>query len=310
MSKKTSYLLGILLTIVIGTILYWYLCCCCCSNKEGCTKKAGEEKTIVEEPNVREATLNPFNFKDGDFSVNMNDNFNFKGSDYRYVEPVSEDFKNSVAKIKAYLDENPNKRFNITGLYSNDEKNNSAFPNLGLARANTVKNYLVSQGISSRLINTYGELKDGLTPDENNIYFGPVNYSAKTLVAGDTADADALKEACDAIRANPLVLYFKTGEASINLTAEQRQKIADISRCVDKLGVKVQVVGHTDNTGDAANNIVLGQNRADFAKSYLVRNGILSDTIEATSQGPNEPIADNATEEGRAKNRRTVVTIN
>lgn len=310
MSKKTSYLLGILLTIIIGTILYWYLCCCCCNNEEGCAKKAGEEKTIVEEPKVRETTRNPFNFKDGDFSVNMNDNFNFKGSDYRYVEPVSDELKASVAKIKAYLDNNPNKRFNITGLYSSDETNNSAFPNLGLARANTVKNYLVSQGISSRVINTFGKLKDGLTPDESNIYFGPVEYTAKTVAEGDTADADALKEACDAIRANPLVLYFKTGEAAINLTTEQRQKIADISRCVDKLGVKVQVVGHTDNTGDAANNVVLGQQRADFAKSYLVRNGILSDNIEATSKGQTEPIADNATDEGKAKNRRTVVTIN
>ncbi|WP_083253240.1 OmpA family protein [Flavivirga aquatica] len=73
----------------------------------------------------------------------------------------------------------------------------------------------------------------------------------------------------------------------MNLTAEQRQKITDISHCVDKLGVKVQVVGHTDNTGDAATNIVLGQQRADFVKSYLIRNGILSNNIEAISKRAN-----------------------
>ena len=70
------------------------------------------------------------------------------------------------------------------------------------------------------------------------------------------------------------------------------------------------VVGHTDNTGDAAMNMTLGQERADFAKSYLTTNGIPASKILATSQGPNEPIADNGTEEGKAKNRRTVVTIN
>ena len=98
--------------------------------------------------------------------------------------------------------------------------------------------------------------------------------------------------------------------AQINLTAEQRQKIADISHCVDKLGVKIQVVGHTDNTGQADNNMVLGQGRADFAKNYLIRNGILGVNIEATSKGQTQPIADNNTEEGRKENRRTVITIN
>lgn len=311
MSKKTSYLLGIALTIILGTLLYWFLCCCCCCNDtDGCVHKDSEMKTIVEEPIKNETTLNPFSIKDGDFSINIDDNFNFKNSEFNFVEPISDDLKATAARIKVYLDDNPEKRINITGLYSNNETNNSAFPNLGLARANTVKNYLVSQSVSPRLVNTFGKLKDELTPDENNIYFGPVDYSVKTIAEGDTSDEDALKEACEAIKANPLVLYFNTGEASINLTTEQRQKIADISRCVDKLSVKVQVIGHTDNTGDANNNITLGQQRADFAKSYLIRNGILGVHIDATSKGQTEPIADNATEEGRAKNRRTVVTIN
>ncbi|MDO6595742.1 OmpA family protein [Oceanihabitans sp. 2_MG-2023] len=309
MSKKTSYLLGILLTIIIGTLLYWWLCCSCC-NKESCKNKKVTESTIVAKPNVSKTTLNSFSIKDGNYAINSNDNFNFKDSNFKILEPVSEDLKNSVVQLKTYFNENPSKRVSITGYYTNGETNNSAYPNLGLARANAVKNYFVSQGISSKIIDTQGELKDSMVADENKVFFGPVDYKISAKEEGDTSAEDALKADCASLKANPLVLYFNTGEAQINLTLEQRKKIAAISRCVDKLGVKVQVVGHTDNTGVAAKNITLGQNRANFAKDYLIQNGILSTNIEALSQGPNEPIADNATEEGRAKNRRTVVTIN
>jgi outer membrane protein OmpA-like peptidoglycan-associated protein len=73
---------------------------------------------------------------------------------------------------------------------------------------------------------------------------------------------------------------------------------------------KTALVGHSDNTGQRAANIVLGQQRADFAKSYLMRNGIPENKIIATSKGPDEPVASNATEEGKAQNRRTVITLN
>jgi len=313
MSKKTSYLLGILLTIVIGTILYWWLCCCCCTTCEdkNCKQKKDDQKNVVKEnPKVKEATLNPFKLQDGSFALNAENNFNFKGSDYHLIKPISDDLKNAEAKLKAYLNDNPSKRINVTGYYTSGEKNNSAYPNLGLARANSVKNYMVSQGIPSKVIDTYGQLNDNLTPNANNVYFGPVDYKMRTLAADDTSEADMLKALHDKIIANPLVLNFKTGQTSIVLTAEQRQKVADISKYLDKVdNAKCLVVGHTDNVGDAAKNMEYGQKRADFAKKYLVDNEIPTSKITAISKGETEPIADNNTEEGKAKNRRTVITL-
>jgi outer membrane protein OmpA-like peptidoglycan-associated protein len=311
MSKKTSYLLGIILTIILGTILYYFLCCSVCCNKESCETKKSETKSVVV-PKIKETTKNAFNVNDakGDFNLNFNDNFNFKTSNFSILEPVSGPVENGVLKLKDYLLENPLKTIDITGFYKSEEINDSAYPNLGIARANAIKNYFVLHGVPSKQIDTYGKLNDDIVPGETNTLFGPVKFGILTADESDTASIEALKTACDAIRANPLVLHFQTGQASISLTPEQRQKIADISHCVDKLGVKMQVVGHTDNTGDAARNIVLGQERADFAKGYLTRNGILESNIETSSKGPNSPIADNATEEGRAENRRTVITIN
>ncbi|MDT0558192.1 OmpA family protein [Ichthyenterobacterium sp. W332] len=313
MSKKTTYLLGILLTIILGTFLYWKFCCGCCK-EDSCDRKDKIEETVVDNNFVetKKTTVNPFAFKDdnGDFSLNIDDNFNFNASQFSLLDSISGNVNDGIIQLKDYLDTNNLKRLNITGYYTSEETNNSAFPNLGLARANAVKNHFISKGVSSRLINTYGKLNDDLVPNADNVFFGPLDFGISTRVEGNTADGDALKASCEAIKANPLVLYFNTGEAAINLTVEQRQKIADISRCVDKMGVKVQVVGHTDNTGDAANNVVLGQQRADFAKNYLIRNGILSGNIVTSSKGQTEPIADNTTEEGKTKNRRTVVTIN
>ncbi|KAA5827563.1 OmpA family protein [Algibacter amylolyticus] len=311
MSKKSSYLLGIILTIILGTILYYFLCCSVCCGKESCKNKVDETKSVIT-PEIKDATKNAFVLKDanGDFNLNLRENFNFKSSNFSILQPVSTNIENGVVMLKDYLLTNPLKTVDITGFYKSDETNNSAYPNLGIARANSVKNYLVLHGISSKQIDTYGKLNDGINADESKTLFGPVEFGVATADASDTSAIEALKTACDAIRANPLVLHFKTGQASINLTPEQRQKIADISHCVDKLGVEIQVVGHTDNIGDATNNIVLGQQRADFAKGYLVKNGILEGNIETSSKGPNLPIADNATEAGRAENRRTEITIN
>ena len=308
MSKKSSYLLGIILTIILGSILYYLLCCSVCCGKENVTNEQNETKSAVV-PEIEDTTKNAFKISDanGDFNIELNDNFNFKTSSFSILEPVSGALESGVLKFKDYLLEHPTKTVDITGFYKNDETNNSAYPNLGLARANSVKNYLISHGIPSKQIDTYGKLNGSLSPDESNTLYGPVDFTVHTT---DTSALDALKAKCDAIRANPLILYFNTGQAAINLTAEQRQKIADMSHCVDKLGVKIQVVGHTDNTGNAANNVVLGQKRADFAKGYLIKNGILDGNIETSSKGPHAPISDNATKAGRAENRRTEITIN
>ncbi|WP_298901368.1 OmpA family protein [uncultured Psychroserpens sp.] len=311
MSKKTTYLLGILFTIIIGTLLYCYLCNDCHCSLGGETTETTTDETIeIEQQKVMPTTKNAFTIydADGDFNIEMNDNFNFKTSSFSILDPIAPNVAGGVLKLKDYLITNPLKTVNIVGYYRSDETNNSAFPNLGLARANAVKNYLVTQGVLSKQINTQGILNDGINPDHSNTLFGPLKFGMVTLEEGIIDEA--LEAACEAIRKSPLVLYFETGQAQISLSAEQRQKFADISRCVDKLGVKVQVVGHTDNTGDAGTNVILGQQRADFAKSYLIRNGILGSHIDATSKGQTEPIADNNTDEGRTKNRRTVITIN
>ena len=257
---------------------------------------------IIEEPG---ATALPFAFADNDYAFETQDNFNFNLSSASILTPLSGKVEEGVESLKAFLSENPDKVINITGFYKSDETNNTAFSNLGLARANKVKNHLVGKGISSIQTNTFGELMDDFIP-EDNVLLGPLTYELDTK-ADDSAQLKALY---DEIKANPLVLYFNTGEAAINLTAEQREKVSKISRYLDKVeDATCDVVGHTDSAGGRANNIRLGLERADFAMAYLIKNGIPEAKIETSSKGPDAPIATNATDEGRSKNRRTVVTL-
>lgn len=73
--------------------------------------------------------------------------------------------------------------------------------------------------------------------------------------------------------------------------------------------VKVQIEGHTDNIGNAADNLKLSQNRAKAVVDYLIGKGIPANRLSAKGFGATKPIADNNTEEGRAQNRRTELKI-
>ena len=68
--------------------------------------------------------------------------------------------------------------------------------------------------------------------------------------------------------------------------------------------LQIEIGGHTDNVGDPRLNLALSENRANVITTYLVRNGVDNQRIEAKGYGGTRPIADNATEAGRAKNRR------
>lgn len=302
MTKTTTNLLLMLITILAGT--YFYITCC---SSCGTSKEEEPMKEEIMAPVTPEATSYPFAFSDGDYAYNENDNYNFNVSSSSILMPLSQQLTDGVASLKTFLADNAGKVINLVGYYKSDETNDSAFPNLGLARANAVKNHLVENGVSSAQINTMGKLMDEMVA-KGEMYLGPIAYSLGDAAADAEEEMKALR---DKINADPLVLYFETNQASINLSAEQRQKVADISRYLDKVaGASCNVVGHTDNVGRRAPNVRLGQGRADFAKSYLVQNGIAASKINASSKGPDSPVASNATEEGRSKNRRTEVTLN
>lgn len=300
MSKQTIYLLGILATIISGTFLYNKFCCqeCC------------QEKNQAVVPIAESESQNRFNISGTDFNYSSYDNFRFLSDGFNNIQPVNDSINKGIDQLKAYFDQNQNQKLAITGYALRSEKNTSAYPNLGIARANDVKNYFVSKGFKADRFETFGEIRDVWKISKDTV-LGPVAFKinqTEALADAKTEDWNALKTK---INANPLILYFNTNQTEIELSAEERQKIADLSNYLDHVAnAKINSVGHTDNVGDRAINVKLGQNRANFAKDYLAKNGIAANRIVTSSKGPDEPIADNKTTDGKAKNRRTVITLN
>jgi len=72
---------------------------------------------------------------------------------------------------------------------------------------------------------------------------------------------------------------------------------------------KIGVYGHTDNRGAIALNMRLSKDRAAACKNYLINHGISATRLESQGFGPNQPLGDNATDEGRARNRRVEFKI-
>ena len=68
-------------------------------------------------------------------------------------------------------------------------------------------------------------------------------------------------------------------------------------------------VGHTDSVGSDAYNQKLSVRRADAVKAYLVSKGIEKNRIYTEGKGESQPVADNKTKEGRAKNRRVEIEV-
>lgn len=103
-------------------------------------------------------------------------------------------------------------------------------------------------------------------------------------------------------------VYFETG--SYNLTSDSwvaMHKLLEALSFNPKM--KVEIAGHTDNVGDSQANLNLSQRRADTLVEWLVKKGADSSRLIAKGYGDKNPIADNATADGRAKNRRTEIKI-
>ena len=106
----------------------------------------------------------------------------------------------------------------------------------------------------------------------------------------------------------PSDISFAVGRADIN---PRLRPILDqfASGLGNQPNTEVRIIGHTDNTGGDALNERLSLERAQSVKDYLVARGVRGDTVQVAGRGEREPVADNSTEAGRARNRRVEIFL-
>ena len=94
------------------------------------------------------------------------------------------------------------------------------------------------------------------------------------------------------------------------LKPEGKKQLDDMAAKLKKINLEVVVaVGHTDSVGSDAYNQKLSVRRAEAVKAYLVTKGIEANRVYTEGKGKKQPVADNKTAEGRAKNRRVEIEV-
>jgi len=138
-------------------------------------------------------------------------------------------------------------------------------------------------------------------------------YSITGLWDRATAALSGLKagySAQDLVKAlNLMTVYFDTGSNAVTADSmEVLQRAADAIKAAPA-GTRIEIGGHTDNTGTAEVNLDVSQKRADAVVARLVELGVDANAFSAKGYGQDKPVADNGTDEGRAKNRRIEFTV-
>lgn len=94
-------------------------------------------------------------------------------------------------------------------------------------------------------------------------------------------------------------------QSSYRLVANCQQVLDKLANTLQKYPqLRIEVVGHTDNVGDPGRNLQLSRQRAGVVRAYLIGRGVAEARLLADGHGGDRPLASNATEEGRQKNRR------
>ena len=99
--------------------------------------------------------------------------------------------------------------------------------------------------------------------------------------------------------------------AKSDLLAIAKEKLNEVYKVLkDQGSPKLRIEGHTDSVGSAEENRKLSLARADSVKSHLVSQGYPADRIKTVGLGPDRPVTDNSSAEGRANNRRVEIIVN
>lgn len=113
-----------------------------------------------------------------------------------------------------------------------------------------------------------------------------------------------------ALRPNDLIIYFEFDDAEFKPDPETDGRIAEFKTWLDNNPESMlYITGHTDIIGTMEYNSILGLKRAQNIKKYLESKGIEAGKMITESKGEDHPAIDQNTEEARAMNRRSVLTI-
>ncbi|MFC5045720.1 OmpA family protein [Aquimarina hainanensis] len=308
--KNFISLLIFLLFACLG--MWWYYSCDWCS-----VKKNSSITTVQNQPDPAEEARKKKAYEDSIALANkLANGFFIKdhlGKDiFRYPEqlqilktndsvciPSSADGYNDL--LANYLGKNLDKELIVYGFETKEEQDSGK--QLGLDRANFVKNLFITGGINADRILTKSKLHDYTYNDEGK-YNGGITFEIH-----EVSNKDRLNEIEKSI-ANK-TLYSNFGQKDFKPDATLSSYAIELKNYLVKYPEKkVNIIGHTDDIGEEEDNLWFGKQRANNVKKYLVSRGIPSEKLTTQSKGESDPIVPNDSPENRNKNRRIEIIVN
>ncbi len=130
----------------------------------------------------------------------------------------------------------------------------------------------------------------------------------KAVIQPDTIATIA--ETPKALMPEKMVVYFESDKSDFIPNSQTDALIEGFKAWIDQNPESgINITGHADASGSNQYNMKLGNKRAQSVKIYFQSKGIAADKIVTASKGEEEPVADNKTVEGKAKNRRSEIII-
>ncbi len=212
---------------------------------------------------------------------------------------IGEDFQSYLDSVKAIFDEDPASVVQVTGLYDPQEINNSSLENLGLARAQSVKELLLENGIK-RNINITSRTEDLSSGFGDRIANG-VTYSL--------VPSKALNRFSVTREEGKLIIHFPSNSKDPQRDNGVMQELKRLVKTAGEQGQTILVTGHTDNHGEPEKNKILGLIRAVSIQQILIESGMPEAKVLVDSEGEEQPMASNTTELGRQLNRRVELVV-
>lgn len=150
--------------------------------------------------------------------------------------------------------------------------------------------------------------KDGVVPYDDAVNYYFLTSLKGEVYEGETKKIDYSSNKTEVMASGHWNINFATGSATIQGSTKDLETIYNI--LVQAETTKLNVIGFTDNTGNADSNVNLSRARANAVVQYLTNKGISQDRFQTIDgKGGNDPVADNSTESGRAKNRRVDIVL-
>ena len=187
----------------------------------------------------------------------------------------------------------------ITGLYYEEEAASENYDNLGFARAEQVQSLLETDLPEERI-----RIRARLVDEQPGVRDRPFEGVLFEWIKPEERIAETVEELPDRVN---IRFPYNSVEKDYDPVVETYFK--ELAERVKGTDSRILLTGHADNSGPEEYNQELGMRRAREIREVLINYGVSTDRIEVRSRGETQPIASNATEEGRHENRRVEIRV-